>query len=199
MKPPAEAVELRRPSTMHVHRTAVLLWLVTLLVAGAGVAAATGAPPAVQAENTTVDYSGEAVTIVTERDATVTGETSLDAGTNLTLIMRSSGENPFLTMNRTTVRKDGRFAATFDLADVPDGANATLMVRSGGEQQAEVPVHLVAERTPTPTDSPTPDPTPVPTDSPTPSNMSSGDGPGFGGLVALFAVLGTALAVARRA
>jgi PGF-CTERM protein len=183
---------------MHVHRTVALLWLVALLVAGAGVAVATDAPPAVQAENTTVDYSGEAVTLVTERDATVTGETSLDAGTDLNVIVRSSGEHPFLLSNETTVREDGRFAATFDLADMPDGANATLMVRSGGEQQAEVPVRLVAERTPTPTHSPTPGPTSVPTDSPTPSNTSSGDGPGFGGLVAVFAVLGTALAVSRR-
>jgi PGF-CTERM protein len=172
---------------------------VALLVAGVGVAAATDAPAAVQAENTTVDYSGEAVTLVTERDATVTGETSLDAGTDLSIVMRSSGENPFLLSNETTVREDGRFAATFDLADMPDGANATLMVRADGEQRAEVPVHLVAERTPTPTASPTPDPTPVPTDSPTPSNTSSGDGPGFGGLVALFAVLGTTLAASRRA
>jgi PGF-CTERM protein len=184
---------------MHVHRTAALLWLVALLVAGIGVAAAADAPAAVRAENTTVDYSGEAATLVTEQDATVTGETSLDAGTNLMLIMRSSGEHPFLTMDRTTVSEDGRFVATFDLADMPDGANATLMVRSGGEQRAEIPVRLVAERTPTPTDSPTPDPTGVPTSSPTPSNTSSGDGPGFGSLVALFAVLGTALAVSRRA
>ena len=199
MTPPAEAVELPRPSTMHAHRTAALIWLAALLVAGAGVAAANGAPPAIQAENTTVDYSGEALTLATERDATVTGETTLDAGRNLTLIMRSSGENPFLTMNRTTVREDRGFLATFDLAGMPDGANATLMIRSGGEQVTEVPVRLVAERTPTPTASPTAEPTPVPTDSPTPSNTSSGDGPGFGGLATSFAVLGTALAVSRRA
>ncbi len=184
---------------MYAHRTAALLWLVALLVAGVGVAAAADAPPAVQAENTTIDHHGEALTLVTERNATVTGETSLDAGTNLDIVVRSSGENPFLVSNETTVREDGRFAATFDLADMPDGANATLMVRSDGEQQAEVPVRLVAEPTPTPTDSPTPDPTGVPTDSPTPSNTSSGDGPGFGGLVALFAALGTTLALARRA
>ena len=177
---------------MNAAKTAAVLSLVTLLVAGSGAAATTDAPSAVQAENTTVDHGGEAVTLVTGSNATVTGETTLDAGTDLTLVMRSSGSSPFLASSETTVREDGRFVATFDLADKPDGANATLTVRSGDETLAEVPVHLVAE--PTPTASPTPEPT----DSPTASNTSSGDGPGFGGLAALLAVLGTAPVIARR-
>ena len=177
---------------MNTAETAALLALVILLVAGTGLAAATGAPSAVQAENTTVDHDGEAVTLVTGSNATVSGETGLDAGTDLTLVMRSTGSSPFLASSETTVAEDGRFVATFDLADKPDGANATLTVRSGDETLTEVPVRLVAE--PTPTASPTPERT----DSSTSSNTSSGDGPGFGSLVALLAVLGTASVLARR-
>lgn len=198
-KPPRVAVEHAKPSTMHAHRTAALLVLVTVLVAGTGVAAATDAPPAVRAENTTIDYSGDAVTLVTESDATVSGETALDPGTELSVTLRSSNsEQPFLLSNDTTVREDGRFVAGFDLADTADGVNATLVVRSDGEELARVAARLVAEPTPTPTESPTPDPTGVPTDSPAQSTRSSADGSGFGALVALLAALGTAVALGRR-
>ena len=182
---------------MHARSTAALLVLATLSVACAGAAAATDAPPAVRAENATVDYSGEAVTLATEGNATVTGETSLEPGTNVSVIVRSAGENPFLMMDRTTVREDGRFVVGFDLSEVPDGANATLTVRGGGEQLTEAPVRLVAERTPTPTAEPTPEPTTVPSSS-TASNTSSGDGPGFGALAAVVAALGTVLVLGRR-
>lgn len=175
---------------MHVHRTVALLVLATLLVASGG-AAATGAPSAVQAENTTVDHDGEAVTLVTGPNATVTGETPLDPGTELTLRLRSSGSSPFIRSTATTVGEDGRFAASFDLTAVSDGAEATLTVRGDGEQLADVPVRLVAERTPTPTESPTP------TDSPTSERTNSGDGPGFGAVAALLAVLGSALVLGR--
>lgn len=174
---------------MYAHRTTALLVLVTLLVAGAGVATATGASSAAQAENATVDYDGESVTLVTGSNATVTGGTSLEAGSNLTVLLRSTGESPFLLTNETTAREDGRFVAAFDLSEVPDGANATLSVRADGEQLAEIPARLVAEREPTATG----------TDSPTPANTSSGDGSGFGALGAAVAAIGTALIAARRA
>lgn len=177
---------------MYARRTAALLVLATLLVAGAGVATATGASPAAQAENATVDHDGEAATLVTGPNATVTGETSLEAGSNLTVAMKSSGESPFLFTNATTVREDGRFVATFDLSEVTDGTNATLTVRADGERLTEVPTRLVAESTPTAS------PTPA-TESPTPANTSSGDGPGFGALAAVVAAVGTALIVSRRA
>lgn len=177
---------------MNAAKTAAVLGLVTLLVAGSGTAAAIDAPSAVQAENTTVDHDGEAVTLATEPNATVTGQTTLDAGTELLLVMRSTGSSPFLASRKTTVGEDGRFAATFDLAGMPDGANATLTVRVGDEALTEVPVRLVAE--PTPTASPTPEPT----ESPTQSNTSSDDGPGFGVMAALLATLGTASVLARR-
>jgi len=82
---------------------------------------------------------------------------------------------------------------------MPDGTTATLSIRSGGDELAEAPVRLVAERTPTPTESQTPPPTGVPTDSPSPSATSSGDSPGFGALVAFAVALGTALVLGRRA
>jgi len=134
------------------------------------------------------------------RDGRTAGRTTIGPGTNLTVHLRSSNaEQPFLLSNETTVREDGRFAATFDLAEMPDGTTATLSIRSGGDELAEAPVRLVAERTPTPTESQTPPPTGVPTDSPSPSATSSGDGPGVGALVAFAVALGTALVLGRRA
>ena len=181
---------------MHAGKTAALLALATLLVAGTGVAAATDAPSAAQAENATINHDGEAVTLVTEPNATVTGETSLEAGTELTVRLRSSNtENPFLLSNETAVGQDGRFAASFNLTSAPDGAEATLTVRGDGERLAELPVRLVAEPTPTATASPTP------AASPTSPGTSSGDGPGFGALAAVgaFIALGSALVLGRRA
>jgi PGF-CTERM protein len=177
---------------MYARRTVALLVLASLLVAGTGAATVTGASSAAQAENTTVDHGGEAVTLVTDPNATVTGETSLDPGSNLTVRLRSTGESPFLLTDETAVREDGRFTATFDLSEMPDGANATLTVRADGERLAEIPARLVAE--PTPTASPAPA-----TESPTPANTSPGGGPGFGALAAVVAAVGTALIVTRRA
>ncbi|MEF8789935.1 MAG: BGTF surface domain-containing protein [Haloarculaceae archaeon] len=162
----------------------------TLLVAGAGVAAATSAPSAAQAGNTTVEHDGESVTLPASSNATLVGETTLEPGTELRVLLRSSGENAFLLTNDTTVRADGRFVATFDASAVPDGTDATVIVRGDGRELAETSARLVAEETNTPS----------PTGSATPSatGTSSGAGPGFGPLVAVGATLGTALVLARR-
>lgn len=178
-----------RPSTMYASRTAAFLGLATLLIAGAGVVAATDAPSATRAENTTVDHDGEAVTLAAGSNATLTGETTLEPGTGLELLVRSSGENAFLLTDETTVREDGRFVARFDTSSVPAGTNATVLVRGDGRELTEVSARLVAEGTSTSAPSP----------SPSATGTSSGDGPGFGVLAALLAVVGTALAAPRRA
>jgi len=177
---------------MYARETAAVLCLVTLplLVAGAGVAAATSAPSAAQAGNTTVEHDGESVTLAAASNATLSGETTLDPGTELRVLLRSSGENAFLLTNDTTVRADGRFVATFDASTVPAGTNATVVVRGDGRALAETSARLVAEETNTSS----------PAGSATPSAIgtSSGAGPGFGPLVAVGAALGSALVLARR-
>ncbi|MEF8869178.1 MAG: hypothetical protein V5A85_11725, partial [Haloarculaceae archaeon] len=77
-----------RPSTMSARETAAFLAAatLTLLVAGAGVAAATSAPSAAQAGNTTVEHDGESVTLPASSNATLVGETTLEPG-------RSSGSS----------------------------------------------------------------------------------------------------------
>lgn len=172
---------------MNARTTAVLLGLATLLVVGTGVAAATSAQPTGQVENTTVDHTDDTVTLTTGPNATVTGETGLEPGTTLTLRLRSAGGNAFLLTDETTVRDDGQFVADFDATGVPNGENATLVVRSDGVELTETSVRLVAAETTT-------SPTAVPE---TGTGTSSGDGAGFGPLVAVVAVLASALVLAR--
>jgi PGF-CTERM protein len=176
-----------------------------LAVALAAVATVTAssaavAAPATQAETTTLDYEGEYLTLVSGPDATVSGETSLDPGTNVTVRVRSTGSSPFLVSEVATVSEDGTFSATMNLTQVADGTNATVSVRHADERLAEADAVVAADPTPTP--SPTPsDPTATQTDDQgtTPGGGdSSAFGPGFGVAAALLALVAGGLLATRR-
>ena len=185
------------------------LALAAVLVTTASVTAspAAVAAPATQAENTTVDYEGERLTLVSGPNATVTGETDLASGTNLTVRVRSSGESPFLRSAPATVSEDGAFTTTFNLTQVSDGTNATVTVSGAEGPLTEADARIAADPTPTPTVSPSPTPseTPPPTTSPnvtedgtTPDGDTGGDGTGFGVVVGLLALVAAGLLAGRR-
>ena len=151
---------------------------------------------------------------------TVTGDTNIAAGTELSLRVRSqSGTSPsFLKTASPVVNSDGTYSATFDFSEQNIGdeydieLNAQILTDGPTEESGEV-VEAVATDTATPepdTDTATPEPdtdtaTPEPdtdtatpdpdTDTPTSTPTST---PGFGVIVALTALLAAALLAVRR-
>lgn len=99
------------------------------------------APP-----NASIGYDGDAVTLHPTGEQTVSGTTELEAGRNVTVRLRSSGETPFLKSTQATVAEDGSFEATFDLRSVEAPANGTVSVSAGGETLAgPVDAEVVAQ------------------------------------------------------
>ncbi|WP_247005985.1 BGTF surface domain-containing protein [Halorientalis litorea] len=61
----------------------------------------------------------------------VSGTTTLPAGTNLSVVFTTTGDPSFVQTRRATVDDDSTFTATFDLSDAPAGTNVTVVVRRG--------------------------------------------------------------------
>ena len=140
---------------------------------------------------------------------TVTGDTNIAPGTELSLRIRSAdGVSPsFLKTASPVVQSDGTYSATFDFSGQNVGDEYDIEVDSNTlpdgpvEEDGEV-VERVVTPTPEPdTDTATPEPdtdtaTPEPdTDTPTSTPTST---PGFGVIVALTALLAAALLAVRR-
>ena len=100
-------------------------------------------------------YQGEQLTLAAAEGQVVRGETTLDAGTSVTVRMRSSGANPFLKSVETTVTEQGTFEATFDMSDVPEGSYFELSVRGNGSGLASAEGRVACENG-CPTIAPTP-------------------------------------------
>ena len=86
--------------------------------------------------NASFDAQYEAVRLRATENATVTGQTNLSAGTEVTLRIQSvsDAENPFLKTTTATVTEGGDFQVTVDLSmvDPPVGAELTLQTESAG-------------------------------------------------------------------
>ncbi|WP_436908285.1 BGTF surface domain-containing protein [Halosimplex marinum] len=90
-------------------------------------------------DGTTVDTNGDGKVVVdAAAQQTITGETTLDPGTTLSVRVTSrSSSSPFLMQVETTVDDDGTFAASFDFGDVSAGTPFEVTVRGDGEGLAE--------------------------------------------------------------
>ncbi|WP_435181634.1 BGTF surface domain-containing protein [Halorussus sp. AFM4] len=58
--------------------------------------------------------------------ATISGDSTLAPGTELTVEAANVDQNPFLKRQTATVSEDGTWEATFDFSDVPAGTNFTV-------------------------------------------------------------------------
>lgn len=85
--------------------------------------------PADATETPGLVYEGEQLTLQAEADQVVEGRTDLGEGENVSVRLRSTGENPFLKTRTATVDDDGAFEATFDLSDVEGDADVGVVVR----------------------------------------------------------------------
>ena len=141
------------------------------------------------APNGSFTYDGDTMLVANTSEATISGETSLDAGTEVTVSLRSSSGSsaPFLKTNTVTVAENGTFSATFDLYGIPAGTQFVAGARANGTDLAEVEGRVVDELPP--------ETTTTTTES---TETTNGEGqPGFGVAAALVALAGAAL-VARR-
>ena len=61
----------------------------------------------------------------------VSGTTTLPAGTNLSVVLTAAGDSSLVQTRRATVDADLTFTATFDLSDASAGTNVTVVARRG--------------------------------------------------------------------
>lgn len=116
------------------------------------------------------------LTLQPDENQTLSGTTALEAGREVTVRLRSSGDSPFLLSNQVSVEEGGEFSATFDLSDVSAPANATAVVSVDGELVAEAPVGVVEQS----------------------ESTSSAGQPGYGLGISLVTIAGIALVLTRR-
>lgn len=70
---------------------------------------------------------------------TITGQTNVPAGSEVTVVVRAPLED-FTAKRTATVDADGRFAATFDFDGVPEGTTIRVQVRFDGRDLLDSPV-----------------------------------------------------------
>lgn len=80
------------------------------------------------------DHDGDRLTLEPAEGQTIQGQTDLAAGTELSVRLRSSGENPFLKSQTATVDESGAFEATFDLSGVEGGTTFDVVVHHDGSR-----------------------------------------------------------------
>jgi hypothetical protein len=99
-----------------------------------------GADSASADPNATIDYDGERLVVEQTSNQTITGETTLDPGTQVTVRARSANSaSPFLRSSVATVADNGTFAAEIDFAEVADGTEFTITVHYNGTRLTEAP------------------------------------------------------------
>lgn len=103
-------------------------------MAASATLAATGGVAAADSPAASID---EPLALQSTGNQTVTGTSTLDAGTTLTVRVRASGEESFLQSRQVGVDENATFAATFDLDALPVGTEATVEVLDGDTTLAE--------------------------------------------------------------
>ncbi|SFQ10825.1 PGF-CTERM protein [Halolamina pelagica] len=171
-------------------------------------------------ESMSTMFDSEPVQVAAADGQTVTGQTNLAPGTELTVRVRSQDTQPgFYDTQTVTVGADGTFTATFDFSEQSTGDKFTASVRATGSTIAQADGEVVeqvgtatatpeptetATATPEPTETATPEPTATDapeTDEPTETpedDTTTTTTPGFGVAVALVALLAAALLAGRR-
>jgi len=90
-----------------------------------------------------------------EAASVISGTASVAPGTELSVRVRNTGDDPFLKTQTADVTSAGTWSVTFDLSDVDVGTEFSVVVlRAGSEISDEVDVEAVAD-TATPTAEPT--------------------------------------------
>lgn len=82
-------------------------------------------------DGTALDTTDGEVRVAAETGQTISGETTLDAGTPISIrVVSESPSSPFLVTAEATVDDDGAFEGAFDFSDMPSGTPITVDVRT---------------------------------------------------------------------
>lgn len=104
----------------------------------------TETPPASEAPSV-LAYEGDALTVHSAPNQTVSGTTDLAAETEVVVRLRSSGSaSPFIKQATTTVGKNGEFSVAFNMSDIKPGVEFTVTVVADGETIDEAPGEVAA-------------------------------------------------------
>ncbi|WP_423999595.1 BGTF surface domain-containing protein [Haloarcula salina] len=96
-------------------------------------AAAVGTLPAAADQQTSFD--GDSFPLVAAQQQVVTGETTIESGTEVTVRIQSNDpESPFLYQSHGEVQDDGTFVAVLDLSSVPANTSYELAVHADGTE-----------------------------------------------------------------
>lgn len=107
---------------------------------------------------TTLDTTDGDVVVQRSAQQSISGETTVDAGTSLSIrVQSSSSESPFLMQVETTVAEDGTFEGSFDFSDVATGTEFEVTVRGDGATLAQAPGRVADCEAGCPTVTSTPD------------------------------------------
>lgn len=167
--------ESHTPGLRRLGAAAFTAAVVVLLAASAALA-----PAAAQSDGDTFDLETESLPSTAE--ATVTGTATLEPGTELRVQARSAGdtEPPLLRSTATTVGPDGAWNATFNLSSVDTHDRLSVTVSAADGDASET--FAVSLRD----------------DEAGASGEAPVSTPGFGVVVAVAALLGSAAVLARR-
>ncbi|WP_367175279.1 BGTF surface domain-containing protein [Haloarcula rubripromontorii] len=94
--------------------------------------AATG--PGLTAAEQQATVSEDSLPLHADEQQVVTGETTLDSGTEMTVRIKSvNASNPFLMQRQVSVQPNGTFVAQFDLSDLPANVSYELSAHVDGD------------------------------------------------------------------
>lgn len=134
------------------------------------------------------DTDADVIVLETGPEQTITGTTSLDEGTSVTVRMRSvNGSEPFLKSAKATVEQDGEFTAVFDTTGiVPANSTARFTVTlstANTSRITEAEGVIVGDNAECTTETPSKTSTTSPESTTTPGTTAA-NAPGFGTVVA---------------
>jgi len=102
--------------------------------------AATATGPGLAAAGQQATLSEDSFPLHSDEQQVVTGETTLNPGTEMTVRIKSTDpSNPFIQQSQVSVQPNGTFVAQFDLADVPANTSYELYAHVDGEPLFERP------------------------------------------------------------
>ncbi|MCU4801182.1 hypothetical protein OB920_12445 [Halobacteria archaeon HArc-gm2] len=111
----------------------------TTLIVGAVVLTGVGA-----AQTATFFHDGEEITLQAGQGQAISGETNLDRGSTVNLLVQSEDpESPFLTRPAAEVDENGRFTVYVDLSHLSPGTNLSVAVSHDDEVLAETTARTV--------------------------------------------------------
>ena len=127
-----------------IHVIAVALAVLGVALGGAGLVVGMDDGATAQSETASIVSDGDELTLTAASNRTLDGETTLAAGSTVTIRLTATSGSPFLRTTNATVGDNGTFTATVDLAAVDPGTEFDVAVRHDGTNIGEATGTVVA-------------------------------------------------------